>query len=109
MDQILVDCGPDPDVAPGDEVVLIGTQGNETVTAWDWARRLGTIAYEVVCGIGPRVPRVLVDGASGGTGAAGALGAVGSAAAATGSEESRHAGAAAGRLTRRGDDGEERR
>lgn len=61
MDQIVVDCGPDPDVAPGDEVVLIGSQGDATITAWDWARALGTISFEVVCGIGPRVPRVVVD------------------------------------------------
>jgi alanine racemase len=42
--------------------VLIGRQGDETVTADEWAGRLGTIAYEVVCGISARVPRVYVDG-----------------------------------------------
>ncbi len=57
MDQILVDCGDDS-VMPGDEVVLLGGQGKETITAWDWATRVGTIAYEVLCGIGPRVPKV---------------------------------------------------
>ncbi len=57
MDQILVDCGDDS-VVPGDEVVLLGRQGKETITAWDWATRIGTIAYEVLCGIGPRVPKV---------------------------------------------------
>ncbi len=57
MDQITVDCGDDRGVAPGDEVVLIGTQGGERITATDWATRFGTIGYEVVCGIGPRVPR----------------------------------------------------
>jgi alanine racemase len=56
MDQILVDCGDDP-VAVGDEVVLLGAQGDERITAADWAERLDTIAYEVVCGISPRVPR----------------------------------------------------
>ncbi len=56
MDQITVDCGDD-DVAVGDEAVLIGRQGDVEVTAWDWAERLGTIAYEVVCGISSRVPR----------------------------------------------------
>lgn len=61
MDHIVVDCGPDPDVAVDDEVVLIGTQGLEALSAWDWARTLGTIAYEVTCGIGKRVPRVVVD------------------------------------------------
>jgi alanine racemase len=58
MDQLMVDCGPTSSVAPGDEVVLIGRQGNEEISAADWARLLGTISYEVLCGIGPRVPRV---------------------------------------------------
>jgi alanine racemase len=61
MDQAIVDCGPGSGVAVGDEVVLIGSQGDETLTATDWAELLGTISYEVLCGIGPRVPRVLVD------------------------------------------------
>jgi len=61
MDQIVVDCGPDRDVAVGDEVVLIGRQGAESLTASDWADVLDTIAHEVFCGIGPRVPRVVVD------------------------------------------------
>ena len=58
MDQIMVDCGDDEGVLPGDEVVLIGRQGNEQVTAWEWATHVGTIAYEILCGIGPRVPKV---------------------------------------------------
>jgi alanine racemase len=60
MDQLMVDCGPGAEVAPGDEVVLIGRQGNEEVRAEEWAARLGTITYEVLCAIGPRVPRVHV-------------------------------------------------
>lgn len=60
MDQILVDCGPGDPVRRGDEVVLIGTQGNETITAWEWAERVGTISYEVVCGVSGRVPRVYI-------------------------------------------------
>lgn len=56
MDQIMVDVG-DEDVGPGEEVVLLGHQGDESITADDWARELGTISYEVVCSIGPRVPR----------------------------------------------------
>lgn len=62
MDHIVIDCGPDAPVAPGDEVVLIGRQGTEEVTADEWARRLGTISYEVLTSIGPRVPRVHRDG-----------------------------------------------
>jgi alanine racemase len=58
MDQIMVDCGPDADVRVGDEVVLIGTQDGECISAWDWARVLGTISYEVLARIGPRVTRV---------------------------------------------------
>jgi alanine racemase len=60
MDQITVDCGDHGDVAVGDEVVLLGGQGNAAVTAWEWAERLGTIAYEITCAIGARVPRVYV-------------------------------------------------
>jgi alanine racemase len=56
MDQLMVDCGDD-DVACGDEVVLLGRQGDEEIAATEWAERLGTIGYEIVCGIGPRVPR----------------------------------------------------
>ncbi len=58
MDQIVVDCGPGSPVAPGDEVTLLGRQGDEEVTATEWADLLGTIGYEILCGIGPRVPRV---------------------------------------------------
>jgi alanine racemase len=58
MDQILVDCGPGADVSVGDTVVLLGRQGDEEITAWEWAQRVGTIAYEVVCGVTSRVPRV---------------------------------------------------
>jgi alanine racemase len=58
MDQLLVDCGPDADVAVGDVAVLLGRQGGEEISAWEWADRTGTIAYEVVCGVSARVPRV---------------------------------------------------
>ncbi|HYX44186.1 MAG TPA: alanine racemase [Acidimicrobiales bacterium] len=60
MDQLTVDCGDDHGVAPGDEVMLLGRQGDESVDAWEWADRTGTIAYEILCGIGPRIPRVYV-------------------------------------------------
>jgi len=63
MDQITVDCGPGAGVGCGDEVVFLGRQGDEVLTAWEWAERTGTIAYEVVCGISGRVPRVYLDGA----------------------------------------------
>jgi alanine racemase len=57
MDQLLVDCG-DLDVRSGDEVVLLGSQGDHEVTAWELAGLADTIAYEIVTRIGQRVPRV---------------------------------------------------
>ncbi len=64
MDQFMVDCG-DLEVRAGEEVVLIGTQegprGVERITAVDWAEQLGTIGYEIVCGISERVPRVYIE------------------------------------------------
>jgi DNA polymerase len=62
MDQILVDCGPGSDVARGDEVVLLGRQGEAEISPWEWAERLGTIAYEVTCGLSPRLPRLTPHG-----------------------------------------------
>jgi alanine racemase len=58
MDNITVDLGPDPDVRPGEPAVLIGRQGDEIILCEDVARRLGTINYEVTCGLTGRVPRV---------------------------------------------------
>ena len=55
MDNVTVELGPETDVAPGDEVVLIGRQGGERILAEEVARRIGTINYEVTCGIGRRV------------------------------------------------------
>jgi alanine racemase len=58
MDNVTVDLGPDTDVEPGAEAVLIGSQGEETILAEELARRLGTINYEITCGVSARVPRV---------------------------------------------------
>lgn len=57
MDQIMVECGDGP-VEPGDEVILIGRQGEEEIAADDLAAWAGTINYEVVCAVSARVPRV---------------------------------------------------
>jgi len=57
MDNVTIDLGPDTDVEPGAEAVLIGSQGEETILAEDLARRLDTINYEITCGISARVPR----------------------------------------------------
>jgi alanine racemase len=56
MDQIVVDCGDD-EPALGDDVVLIGVQGDERITAEELAGHIGTIGYEIVCAISSRVPR----------------------------------------------------
>ncbi len=58
MDNVTVELGPGAEVEPGDEAVLIGSQGEETILAEDLARRLGTINYEISCGVSARVPRV---------------------------------------------------
>jgi alanine racemase len=58
MDTIMVDTSKIPDVRENDEVVLIGTQGRERITAQDIADKIGTIPYEVLTSIGERVKRV---------------------------------------------------
>jgi alanine racemase len=57
MDNITIDLGPETEVEPEDEAVLIGRQGEEEILAEEIARRLDTINYEVTCAISPRVPR----------------------------------------------------
>lgn len=57
MDNITIDLGPETEVEPGDEAVLIGRQGTDEILAEEIARRLDTINYEVTCAISPRVPR----------------------------------------------------
>jgi alanine racemase len=60
MDQTMVDVTGIPGVAIGDEVVLIGSQGAQSIDAWDLAELTGSIPWEVLCAIGARVPRVMV-------------------------------------------------
>lgn len=57
MDNVTVDLGAENDVRAGDTAVLIGAQGEERILAEEVARRLGTINYEVTCGLLPRVVR----------------------------------------------------
>lgn len=57
MDMATVDLTDLPQAGLGDEVILIGRQGTETVTVDEMARHCGRIPYEVFCAIGPRVPR----------------------------------------------------
>ena len=56
MDQTMVVCGDDV-VTVGDEVVLIGRQGGEEITVDEWAALADTISWEILCGIGDRLPR----------------------------------------------------
>jgi alanine racemase len=57
MDQCMLQLDAVPEAKIGDEVVLIGVQGNECITVNDLARDWGTIPYEVICGLADRVPR----------------------------------------------------
>ncbi|MBN1147889.1 MAG: alanine racemase [Anaerolineales bacterium] len=61
MDQIMVQLDKLPYAKAGDEVVLIGQQGKEQITAEEVAMRWNTNNYETVCGIGPRVPRFYIN------------------------------------------------
>lgn len=58
MDMTTVDLTDRPDVQEGDEVILLGSSGACSVTADTWAEALGTIPYEILCGIAARVPRI---------------------------------------------------
>jgi alanine racemase len=60
MDQIMVNCANDG-ASIGDEAVLIGAQGSECITANDWANKMGTIGYEIVCAISARMPRNYIN------------------------------------------------
>jgi alanine racemase len=57
MDMVMVDVTEVSGVREGEEVVLLGRQGDETLFADTWAAHLGTITYEVLCNISKRVPR----------------------------------------------------
>lgn len=61
LDQVVVDLGDDP-AAAGDEVLLFGPGDRGEPTVQEWADLLGTITYEIVTRIGPRIPRVYVGG-----------------------------------------------
>jgi alanine racemase len=68
MDMITVDVTGLDDVAPGDEVVILGAQGDETwqrIDARDMAASIGTIPWEIVCRLGTRVERQYTDDGAG--------------------------------------------
>jgi alanine racemase len=67
MDQCMIALDPAADgtlgpVEPGEEVVLIGSQGGETITCEEVADKLGTLNYEVTCMVATRVPRIYLRG-----------------------------------------------
>lgn len=62
MDQLMIDVTDIDGVAVGDVVTLFGTDGDEIITADSLAELIGTIGYEIICGISPRVPRITVEG-----------------------------------------------
>ena len=59
MDNITIDLGPETEVEPGDEAVLIGAQGSERISAEELAERADTINYEVTTAVSRRVPRIV--------------------------------------------------
>jgi alanine racemase len=61
MDLVTVDVTEIPDAHTGDEVVLIGRQGEQEIPAEELAVLLGTISYEILCAVGRRVPRIWIE------------------------------------------------
>ncbi len=61
MDWILVDVTDHPDVQVGDRVTLLGRDGDDLISAEEWAEKIGSITYEVFCQVSKRVPRVVVN------------------------------------------------
>lgn len=61
MDWILIDLTGFPDVQVGDQVILLGRDGDQIITAAEWAEKVDSITYEVFCNISKRVPRVPVN------------------------------------------------
>jgi len=61
MDQCMLQLDEGPEAKVGDEVVLIGSQGDETISVDEVAARWSTINYEVVCGLADRLPRIYLE------------------------------------------------
>ena len=60
MDMCLIDVTSLPDVKMGDEVVIFGSQGNGQIKVEELATKADTIPYEILCGVGKRVPRIYI-------------------------------------------------
>jgi alanine racemase len=61
MDQLMLDVSDIPDLEVGEVVTLLGKDGENQITADDWAASLGTISWEILCGFKHRLPRVVVN------------------------------------------------
>jgi alanine racemase len=61
MDQSMLQLDSVPEAQIGDEVVLIGRQGDQSITADQLAADWGTINYEVLCGLADRIPRIFFE------------------------------------------------
>jgi len=61
MDYTVIDLGPTSPVQEGDEVTLIGSAGETSITAGELARLAGTIPYEIVTRLNPSLPRVYIE------------------------------------------------
>lgn len=60
MDQLMIDITSFPDIQEGELVTLLGEEGQQKITADDWAEKLNTISWEILCGFKHRLPRVAV-------------------------------------------------
>ena len=60
MDQFMVDVTDVPNVKVGDEIIVMGSDGVNTISAEDIANATGTINYEITCAFGQRLPKVFV-------------------------------------------------
>lgn len=59
MDQLMLDATACPDLQPGDTVTLLGSDGGDRIPAEDWADKLGTISWEILCSFRHRLPRLI--------------------------------------------------
>ncbi|MCG9885534.1 MAG: alanine racemase [Cyanobacteria bacterium] len=59
MDQLMLDATAQPDLQPGDTVTLLGSDGGDRILAEDWADKLGTISWEILCSFRHRLPRLI--------------------------------------------------
>jgi len=61
MDQIMLDVSAVPDLQEGEVVTLIGQDGSDRITADDWATKLDTISWEILCSFKHRLPRLSIN------------------------------------------------